>query len=73
VDRSVAEGKELHVTGTPTMFINGRRIDGQIPWPNLRDIVDYEIDYQKTAKNAGEDCGCEVKLPSPLGKQTPGR
>jgi len=69
VDRSVADGKELHVGATPTMFINGRRIEGQIPWPNLRDIIDYEIEYQKTAKNAGEDCGCEVKLPSPLGKQ----
>jgi protein-disulfide isomerase len=73
VDRSLAEGKELRVGATPTMFINGRRIEGQLPWPNLRDIIDYEIEYQKTAKNAGEDCGCEVKLPSPLGKQGMGR
>ncbi len=73
VDRSMAEGKDLRVSATPTMFINGRRIEGQIPWPNLKEIIDYEIGYQKTAKNAGEDCGCEVKLPSPLGKQTPGR
>jgi protein-disulfide isomerase len=68
VDRSMAEGKELRVGATPTAFINGRRIEGQIPWPSLREIIDYEIEYQKTAKNAGEDCGCEVKLPSPLGK-----
>jgi protein-disulfide isomerase len=73
VDRSLDEGKELHIHATPTLFINGRRIEGQIPWPNLRAIIDYEIEYQKTAKNAGEDCGCEVKLPSPLGKQAPGR
>ena len=65
VDRSLAEGKELRVNATPTMFINGRRIDGQIPWPSLREIIDYEIEYQKTAKNAGEDCGCEVKLSLP--------
>lgn len=69
VDRSMAEAKALHVGSTPTMFINGRRIEGGLPWPSLRDIIDYEIDYQKTAKNAGEDCGCEVKLPSPLGTQ----
>ena len=73
VDRSLAEGKELHVGATPTLFINGRPIEGQRPWPALRDIIDYEIEYQKTAKNAGEDCGCEVKLPSPLGKHTLGR
>jgi len=72
VDRSLADGKELRINATPTMFINGRRIDGQIPWPSLREIIDYEIEYQKTAKNAGEDCGCEVTLPSPLGKQAMG-
>ena len=71
VDRSMAQGKELHVTSTPTMFINGRRIEGQLPWPSLRDIIDFEIEYQKTAKNAGEDCGCEVKLPTPFGAKGP--
>ena len=68
VDRSIAEGKALAVRSTPTMFVNGRRLEGQLPWPSLRDIIDYEIEYQKTAKNAGEDCGCEVKLPSSLGR-----
>jgi protein-disulfide isomerase len=68
VDRGIAEGKALNVRATPTLFINGRRLEGQIPWPSLREIIDYEIEYQKTAKNAGEDCGCEVKLPSPLEK-----
>lgn len=68
VDRSIAEGKALAVRSTPTMFINGRRLEGQLPWPNLRDVIDYEIEYQKTAKDAGEDCGCEVKLSSPLAR-----
>jgi protein-disulfide isomerase len=67
VDRSLAEGKALNIRSTPTLFLNGRRLEGQLPWPNLREIIDNEIEYQKTAKNAGEDCGCEVKLPSPLG------
>ena len=70
VDRSIAQGTALHVTATPTIFVNGRRLEGQVPWPNLREIIDYEIDYQKTAKNAGEDCGCEVKIPSPVAKQS---
>ena len=38
---------------------------GRVDWPNLRSVIDYEIDYQKTAHNAGEDCGCEVALPGP--------
>jgi protein-disulfide isomerase len=66
VDRNIAEGKELGVNATPTLFINGRRLPGASDWPTLRSVIDYEIEYQKTAHNAGEDCGCEVKPPSPL-------
>lgn len=66
VEKSMAEAKALGVTGTPTLFVNGRLLVGQsATWANLRQVIDYEIEYQKTAKNAGEDCGCEVKLPSP--------
>lgn len=65
VNKSIAQGKALNVDSTPTLFINGRRLVGRTDWPALRGVIDYEIEYQKTAKNAGEDCGCEVKLPSP--------
>jgi protein-disulfide isomerase len=65
VDRSIAQARELQVTSTPTLFVNGRRIAQTVDWPNLRAMIDYEIEYQKTAKNAGEDCGCEVKLDTP--------
>ena len=34
------------------------------PGSELR-VIDFEIEYQKTAKNAGEDCGCNVSLPIP--------
>jgi protein-disulfide isomerase len=63
VNQSIAEASALNVNSTPTLFINGRRIVGRVDWPTLRNIIDYEIEYQKTAKNAGEDCACEVKLP----------
>jgi protein-disulfide isomerase len=66
VEKSVAEARELRVNSTPTLFVNGRRLPSQVAWPDLRQIIDQEIEYQKTAKNAGEDCGCEVKLPSPF-------
>ena len=65
VDKNLSEAHALEVTGTPTLFVNGRRIPQAIEWPSLRGIIDYEIEYQKTAKNAGEDCGCEVKLDTP--------
>jgi protein-disulfide isomerase len=65
VDKNVAEGHALDINATPTLFVNGRRIPQSIDWTNLRGIVDFEIEYQKTAKNAGEDCGCELKLDTP--------
>jgi protein-disulfide isomerase len=72
VDKNVAEGHALDINATPTLFVNGRRIAQSIDWTNLRSIIDYEIEYQKTAKNAGEDCGCELKLDAPgLPQKTP--
>jgi protein-disulfide isomerase len=68
VDKNIADAKALGINSTPTLFVNGRRMVGQQAWPSLRAIIDFEIEYQKTAKNAGEDCGCEVKLPTPTAK-----
>jgi protein-disulfide isomerase len=65
VDKTRAEGKSLEINSTPTMFVNGRRMVGTLQWPDLKRVIDYEIEYQKTAKNAGEDCGCNVSLPMP--------
>jgi protein-disulfide isomerase len=65
VNKAQALGKDVGVGATPTLFINGRKLVGRVDWPNLRNIIDYEIDYQKTAHNAGENCGCEVSLPAP--------
>ena len=67
VDKNAAEAKALKIINIPTLFVNGRRVIGNQGWPALRQVIDYEIEYQKTAHNAGEDCGCELKLPSPLG------
>ena len=69
IDKSIAMAGALGVNQTPTLFVNGRQLAGALDWANLKTIIDYEIEYQKTAKNAGEDCGCEMKLPLPLGNQ----
>lgn len=68
VDKDIAQARELTVQSTPTVFINGRRVTGRSDWNTLRSIIDYEIEYQKTAKNAGEDCACDVTLPNAFPK-----
>jgi protein-disulfide isomerase len=64
VAKSQAEGRTLGVNSTPTLFVNGRRLVGNLPWPQLKQIIDHEIEYQKT-HGGGEKC-CELTLPSPL-------
>jgi protein-disulfide isomerase len=68
VTKSFAEGRALEVSSTPTLFVNGRKLAGNVSWPQLKQIIEFEIEYQKTAKNAGEDCGCQLTLPSVLPK-----
>lgn len=72
VDGEIAKAKELEVGGTPTLFVNGRRVVNTEGWPNLKATIDNEIEYQKVAKNAGEDCGCEVKQLDVPGLPQPG-
>jgi protein-disulfide isomerase len=64
VQKSIAQANSLNVNQTPTLFVNGRRIPGAVDWNVLKSVIDYEIGYQKTAKNAGEDCGCSLALPT---------
>lgn len=68
VEKSMAEARSVRVNSTPTLFLNGRRL-GRIPWANLKQYIDFEIDYQKTAHNAGEEECCEVRLPTPQAGQ----
>lgn len=65
VKHTVDMAHDLGVNQTPTIFVNGRRIAGTMQWNDLKTIIDYEIGYQKIAKNAGEDCGCSVSLAMP--------
>jgi protein-disulfide isomerase len=43
IKQSVALGKDLDVTGTPTLFVNGRRISnmGQLTYDQLKRLVDF--------------------------------
>jgi protein-disulfide isomerase len=64
VDRSIAEAKMLGVNSTPTLYVNGRKVVGQVPFEQLKQIISHEIEYAKT-HGGGEKC-CELKIPSPV-------
>jgi protein-disulfide isomerase len=44
VNRSIAEARTLGVRGTPTLFINGRKIGG-LQWPDLQLVINQELQY----------------------------
>jgi len=62
VDRTVAEGHSVGVAATPTMFVNGRKIEGGIPWPNLEQLIKAELDHKAKNPDADDKC-CEVTIP----------
>lgn len=62
VAREIAEGKALQITATPTIYINGRKLEGELPWQTLDTLIKLEIDHQAKEADAGEHC-CEVSLP----------
>jgi protein-disulfide isomerase len=47
IKKSQALGATLDVNETPTVFINGRRVPGiaNIPYDNLKELVQFEIDH----------------------------
>lgn len=44
VNRSIAEGHLLGIGGTPTLFINGRKIGG-LTWPDLQLVINKELEF----------------------------
>lgn len=78
VDQSIAEGRSIPglmesgqrmdgVDSTPTLYVNGLPIVGNIPWNNLKALIDKELAYQQAQAAESEKC-CEVKIPSALNK-----
>jgi protein-disulfide isomerase len=49
VDASIALGKSIEVTGTPTVFVNGRRVGSIDPNPKMLDVYKSLVDF--AAKN----------------------
>ncbi len=63
VKASMAIGNSLSLNSTPTIFVNGRRIDGAVPWENLQALIKAEIDHNAKPLTSKEDNCCTVTIP----------
>jgi protein-disulfide isomerase len=43
LNREIAEGNKLGITGTPTFYINGKVVSGAQPYENFKAIIDREV------------------------------
>jgi protein-disulfide isomerase len=52
VETAFTEGAALGVTGTPTLFVNGRMLVGVIPYAALKALVDEELERNQPTEPA---------------------
>jgi len=71
VQNAMDTGRKLAINATPTLFVNGRRLEGGIEWNVLQQLLQIEIDHQTAAaktvaaampKKEDESC-CTVEIP----------
>jgi protein-disulfide isomerase len=63
VTRTQEMGRTLGVDGTPTLYLNGRKVmDQMAQWPTLQQIIALEIDNQAKVKEDAEKC-CVLEIP----------
>jgi protein-disulfide isomerase len=66
VERTKAMARSVDVDGTPTLFLNGRKLmDQNAQWPVLSQLIALEIDHQAAVKAEAEKC-CTVDVPKIL-------
>jgi protein-disulfide isomerase len=53
IDAESALGKGFGATGTPTFFVNGRRLTGAQPYDKFKDLVDEELPKARARVAAG--------------------
>jgi protein-disulfide isomerase len=71
VDKSVELGHQLGISAAPTLFINGRRLEGGVEWSVLQQLLQIEIDHTtaetktvaSTAPKKEDDSCCTVEIP----------
>ena len=48
IEKAVADGHALGITGTPTFFVNGRRIVGARPFEDFQQLIEDELSAKNT-------------------------
>lgn len=64
VERTIAEARVLRVNQTPTLFMNGRPVPGNLSWEPIKTFIDLELQRAKTTGEEVEKC-CQISLPVP--------
>ena len=76
VKASIAEGDKLEVNATPTLFINGERMEGAAPEEELRAVIDRALKsagveppprQEKSAANPSGEGKPEARVAAPAG------
>jgi predicted DsbA family dithiol-disulfide isomerase len=47
VKKDMADGSKAGVSSTPSMFINGRRLSGNLPYADIREVIEDELQRNK--------------------------
>jgi protein-disulfide isomerase len=64
VSQNQQTGEALQISKTPTLFVNGRMLDGAVSWTVLDNVIKMELNRPKEiAAGAAEKC-CEVSIPT---------
>ena len=80
VEKGMSQGHDLQVSATPTLFLNGRKLEGGVDWPVLEQLLQIEIDHKAAevklaaagaaaspnakAKEKEDDSCCTVNIPT---------
>jgi protein-disulfide isomerase len=63
VNRTQEMGRSLGVDGTPTLYMNGRKLmDQMAQWSTLQQLIALEVDHQAKVKEDAEKC-CVLEIP----------
>jgi len=77
VDKSIDLGHKLSISATPTLFINGRKLEGGVEWNVLQQLLQIEIEHKTaeaktiasaTPKKEDDSC-CTVEIPKVTSKK----
>jgi protein-disulfide isomerase len=60
IDRDIKLGESLAVSGAPTYFVNGQRVAGALPEPELRALVERELSLGRRVRSQGAGLVAEL-------------